>query len=1108
MRAKALAGLAALGCALAFVVAAGGATSSLPGGTTLDVTITSPANGAVLPAASPVVVQGTAAVATGTPVANTTLIYIVDVSGSTSESTGVPGKCPKQNVYDALQDTTLDCELLAVRDLNAAAISTGTVAKIGFIGFAGAGVGVDVIPGHVVSAAELDLDASATVSTLVAPDLNNFTPSAGTTTVFTPTSNLDWVVQSAYLNTAGATPPLVGWAPRGAADGFTLFGAHDVGQSTNYSAALYELGDLLHHVTTSNVVVAFLSDGLPNQTIGSTTMGTFLSSLPGPHSSPISMTIDTFAVGASASCGTATPTLFGSLAEISAHSGTTCQRLLDASDAIDSVPGVVASKLTSVTLSVDGGPAQPVTVSPALPAAGPVTATWTKTLPAGLLAPGTHHICATAGGTDGGGSGTTQDCVDVTVKAPPTVTVGDGSGNAGTTTEGSAFPVSGTASDGTTTWSEPSGHCSFSDPHSPSPTVTCDDNGSYALTFTADDGLNPPVSASETLTVTNVAPTPTLTLAPPGPYPLGSSVSAVVSIVDPGVLDTETCSIDWGDGSLADVVSAGLGRSCSASHTYAAAGAFTVTVTVTDKDGGTGSASQSLVVDAPPVVRVSDATGNEGATIPLTATANDPEHDPLTYSWTATPLSGVAPGAACTFSDASALASTITCNDNGTWTITLAVSDGINPPVSASGTLTVQNVAPMPTLTFSAGPHPQGSTVTANVSIVDPGSIDTFGCTFEWADGTPTTSVAATGTTCSAPHAYAHYGTYKVTVTVVDKDGGTGTDSQNVVIDGPPAVSVANASGNEGSAIPLSGTAFDPEGDALTYAWTATPGAGVDAGAACTFSSPTSLATTITCNDDGQWTVTLTASDGINPPLSASATLTVANVAPSVTITSPAAGSNSRSVSFAANVTDPGSNDVLSCSINWGDGTAATTAPVVSGSCTATHTYAASVASATITVTASDDDGGTATATRSLSFNRPPICSAVKAIPDTLWPPNGDLRLVTLVGAYDPDGGTVTYTITAVTQDEQLGSQDGHDYDWYKKWRKKPPPDAVILHGPYVLLRAWRDPHGDGRTYTISFTVTDGQGATCSGTTTVEVPHDLGHHSKHKDKHYNSFGWR
>ena len=81
-------------CALALVAGAGGTTTPLPGGTSLDVTITSPSDGATMPQ-GPVTVTGTAAVGTGAPVANTTLIYVVDVSGSTSDPTGVPGHPPR-----------------------------------------------------------------------------------------------------------------------------------------------------------------------------------------------------------------------------------------------------------------------------------------------------------------------------------------------------------------------------------------------------------------------------------------------------------------------------------------------------------------------------------------------------------------------------------------------------------------------------------------------------------------------------------------------------------------------------------------------------------------------------------------------------------------------------------------------------------------------------------------------------------------------------------------------------------------------------------------------------------------------------------------------------
>jgi hypothetical protein len=43
-----------------------------------------------------------------------------------------------------------------------------------------------------------------------------------------------------------------------------------------------------------------------------------------------------------------------------------------------------------------------------------------------------------------------------------------------------------------------------------------------------------------------------------------------------------------------------------------------------------------------------------------------------------------------------------------------------------------------------------------------------------------------------------------------------------------------------------------------------------------------------------------------------------------------------------------------------------------------------------------------------------------------------------------------------------------------------------------VWLRAARIGTGNGRTYTIAFTVRDAHGAACSGTAVVAVPHDLG----------------
>jgi hypothetical protein len=95
-----------------------------------------------------------------------------------------------------------------------------------------------------------------------------------------------------------------------------------------------------------------------------------------------------------------------------------------------------------------------------------------------------------------------------------------------------------------------------------------------------------------------------------------------------------------------------------------------------------------------------------------------------------------------------------------------------------------------------------------------------------------------------------------------------------------------------------------------------------------------------------------------------------------------------------------------------------------------------------------------------------------------LWPPNHDLRLVTLSGGSDPDGDSITITVTGVTSNEAPG-KNGPD------WQLGDRPNQV-------WLRAERDGTGDGRIYTIAYTITDTHSASCSGTVAVVVDHDMG----------------
>jgi hypothetical protein len=99
--------------------------------------------------------------------------------------------------------------------------------------------------------------------------------------------------------------------------------------------------------------------------------------------------------------------------------------------------------------------------------------------------------------------------------------------------------------------------------------------------FYCDDDTTP-------VTIFNANPVIESVSGPTDPLMINTLVQLTASFSDPGIYDTHTASIDWGDGIItygAIVEEWGCGTATD-SHTYSASGVYGVEITVIDKDGG------------------------------------------------------------------------------------------------------------------------------------------------------------------------------------------------------------------------------------------------------------------------------------------------------------------------------------------------------------------------------------------------------------------------------------------------------------------------------------------------------------------------------------------
>ncbi len=536
------------------------------------------------------------------------------------------------------------------------------------------------------------------------------------------------------------------------------------------------------------------------------------------------------------------------------------------------------------------------------------------------------------------------------------------------------------------------------------------DNGTYTVTVTVNDDDGGKASGTFTVVVQNVAPV--LTVAPDQMVNEGSllSITNIGQFTDPGfdnpknvggeVTEKFTYAIDWGDGTPVDSgpatidVPGGPGvptqGSFDGSHIYADNGVYTVTVTISDDDGGTAVQTFSVAVKnvAPSLTVVPDQVVDEGSLLSITNIGQftDPGFDnPLnvggevsekfTYAinWgdgtfvdSGAPTIDV-PGGPGVLTQGSFDGSHIYA-DNGTYTVTVTVSDDDGGKATQTFDVTVHNVAP----SLIAAPDQvtsEGSLLSVtNIGVfTDPGYdnplnpmgevSETFTYSIDWGDGTPADTGPATIDVPGGPgvptqgsfdgsHIYADNGSYTVTISVMDDDGGVTATTLTVHVTNvaPTLVVPGDQTVDEGAllSLPDIGVYTDPGFDnplnvggemteRFTFAINWGDGSPIDSGPA-TIDVPGGPGMLTQGSFNGQHTyttagvynVTVTVSDDDGGSTSDTFQVTVNSVAP-ILVTAPNQVTQEGALLSVTNIGQfidphPGGAASYTYSIDWGDG--------------------------------------------------------------------------------------------------------------------------------------------------------------------------------------------
>jgi|GEM_PF-1063801 len=294
--------------------------------------------------------------------------------------------------------------------------------------------------------------------------------------------------------------------------------------------------------------------------------------------------------------------------------------------------------------------------------------------------------------------------------------------------------------------------------------------------------------------------------------------------------------------------------------------------------------NEAPVADAGP----DQASVNEATLVTLDGSASsDPENDPLTFAWTQTG------GTAVTLSDATASGPTftapaLTSNAPETLTFSLIVNDGLLDSVADTVDITINNINETPVA--DAGADQPGVVEATLVNLDGTASSDPDGdmLTYPWTQpgGTavPLSDATAAAPSFTAPD-LASNTPEVLTFSLIVNDGllDSVADTVDVTVSNVNEAPLADAGPDqanvdEATLVNLDGSgSSDPDGDAITFAWTQTGGTAVTLSDA-TAASPSFTAPTLATNTPETLTFSLIVNDGLLSSVADTVDVTIINI--------------------------------------------------------------------------------------------------------------------------------------------------------------------------------------------------------------------------------------